>query len=318
MKRRDLFATTLTGAIAATAPSSIANESGTESHDKKHAKDRFIAFTESFQSLSIPKTCEVFNDIGLSGLDLTVRNGGHIQPANAAAELPTAHVAATSAGLDIPMLTTGINSATDSHAREILSQCDKLGIRKIKLGYYRHTTSKPIADQLDFVRKSLDAVIKMCGEYDVLPCMHVHSGPILPANGLALYDLLKTHDPKTVGAFCDPMHFAMTGGSGSWRQAMELLRPWIKLTSIKNFWWVKAAPGNRGEQRWRPVKCPVSDGIMPMQDYVSELKRNGYTGIYTLHSEYIGGSVYKQFTLQDCINQTKADLAYMKSIMADQ
>ena len=152
MKRRDLFATTFSGAIAATAASSTASESKAESRDKQSAKDRFIAFTESFQSLTIPKTCEVFNEIGLSGLDLTVRNGGHIQPADATAELPTAHVVATSAGLDIPMLTTGINSATDSHAREILSQCDKLGIRKIKLGYYRHTTSKPIGDQIDFVR----------------------------------------------------------------------------------------------------------------------------------------------------------------------
>ena len=104
MKRRDLFATTFTGAIAATAASSIASESKAESRDKQSAKDRFIAFTESFQSLSIPKTCEVFNDIGLSGLDLTVRNGGHIQPENAAAELPTAHVAATSAGLDLSLI----------------------------------------------------------------------------------------------------------------------------------------------------------------------------------------------------------------------
>ena len=317
MKRRDLLATTLTGTVATATMSNIATASNTVTAEKQSTTDRFIAFTERFQSLSIPKTCDVFNDIGLSGLDLTVRNGGHIHPEDATAKLPAAHAAAKSVDLDIPMLTTGINSVSDSHARGILAQCDKLGIRKIKLGYFRHTTAKPISGQIDFVRKSLAEVVKMCGEYDVLPCMHVHSGPILPANGLALYDLLKDHDPETVGAFCDPMHFAMTGGSGSWRQAMELLRPWISLTSIKNFWWEMTTPGERGEQRWRPVKCPVSDGIMPIPEYVSELKRNGYTGIYTLHSEYIGGGVYKHFTLQDCIEQTKSDLAYMKSVLAD-
>lgn len=312
MKRRDLLASTVTGAVASATNAALAAANNTQ----EKPMDTLIAFTESFQSISIPKTCEVFNEIGLDGLDITVRNGGHIQPADAPVQLPKAHEAAVAAGLQIPMLTTGVNSASDEHARGILSKCDELGIRKIKLGYYRHTTERPLQEQLDYVRKSLAGVIKLCAEYDVQPCMHVHSGPILPANGLALYELLKDHDPKTIGAFCDPMHFAMTGGSGSWKQAMELLKPWISLTSIKNFWWEKANPGKRGEKRWRAVKCPVSDGIMPIDTYVSELRRNGYYGVYTLHSEYIGGSVYKPFTLEDCIEQTKLDLAYMKAILS--
>ena len=52
--------------------------------------------------------CEVFRNIGLEGLDLMVRPGGHIQPADVERELPSAARAAKEHGLSIQMLTTGV------------------------------------------------------------------------------------------------------------------------------------------------------------------------------------------------------------------
>ena len=69
------------------------------------------AFTKSFQDRTIPEVCRLFKQIGLDGLDLTVRPGGHIDPKNVAAELPAAVGAARDAGTRVLFLTTAITSA---------------------------------------------------------------------------------------------------------------------------------------------------------------------------------------------------------------
>ena len=65
-------------------------------------------FTKSFQDRPIPEVCRMFKQIGLDGLDLTVRPKGHIEPEQVAQELPKAVAAAKEAGVEILFLTTAI------------------------------------------------------------------------------------------------------------------------------------------------------------------------------------------------------------------
>ena len=114
-------------------------------------------YSEQFQSLPIPRVCEVFKKIGADGIDLTVRPGGHIKPENAPKELPFAGAAAKEHGLKILMLTTSITSP-DRNAEGILAVCQKLGIRNIKMGYYGSGEFGQLKKRLDDSRRQLEAV----------------------------------------------------------------------------------------------------------------------------------------------------------------
>ena len=64
--------------------------------------------------------------------------------------------------------------------------------------------------------------------------------------------------------------------------------------------------------------CPLTDGIAPIPQYLSALKKLGYQGLYTLHSEYADRNSWKQLNAEECLEQTRVDLQYVKKILAGQ
>ena len=287
---------------------SLANESPSE------RTDDFCAFTESFQDWSIEKVCEKFKAVGLNGLDLTVRPGGHIDPKDAKAKLGPALAAAKKHGVEISMLSTAITDA-DAVGEAILGTCGELGIRRIKLGYYTTTQFGKLLTEIDDTRRRLEGVVKLARKHGVLPCVHIHSGEMIPASGPVAYLLLRDIAPEEIGAYVDPMHMTIEGGIGGWRQSLDLLAPWIAISSLKNCRWQPQPRDDRGQIPWRVMKCPLDDGVAPIPDYLQALRDLGYRGVYTVHSEFRDGNSWKQLTIDQCLDQTVVDLAYAKRFL---
>lgn len=277
-------------------------------------KPTIVTFTKSFQDRSIPEVCRLFKSLGLDGLDLTVRRGGHIDPKNVVTELPQAVKAAREQGLRIPMLTTGITEA-DSDAERLLQTAGELGITRVKLGYYRYSEFGTLAKQMDNVRKQIAGIAKLAARYNVLPCVHIHSGKYIPSHGTMLYELIRDFSPTEVGAYVDTLHMVLEGGSAGWKQGLDLLAPWIALAAVKNFRFEKGKRDKAGQQEWHTRVVPIADGISPLPEFIGTLKQIGFDGIYSLHSEYKGSHSYKELTTDGCTQQTATDLKYFRSLL---
>ncbi|MEX0678212.1 MAG: TIM barrel protein [Pirellulales bacterium] len=274
----------------------------------------FAAFTESFQSWPIPKVCEKFKAIGLDGLDLTVRPGGHIEPEDAKAKLPGAVKAARDCGVRISMLSTAIVEP-DKTAEALLATAGELGIDRVKLGYFRYEGFGTLAQQIAAIGKQLAGVAMLAAKHRVLPCVHIHSGDTIPGSGPIAYLLLKDLDPKLVGAYVDPMHMTIEGGNDGWRQGLDLLAPWIAISSLKNCKWITTGRDAHGQAQWATRKCPLADGVAKMPQYIATLDKLGYHGLFTLHSEYSDGNSWKVLNVDECLEQTRLDLEYVKKIL---
>ena len=272
------------------------------------ALPRVCIYTEHFQSLPISKVCQIFRRIGVDGLDLTVRPGGHIEPENAKKELPQAVRSAKARDLEIMMLTTGI-TAPDRNAEEILATCQDLGIERIKLGYYHTKQFGHLTREMDEVRRQLDDVVKLSAKYGVLPCVHVHSGHTIPSNGVMLHQLIRDIPPDRIGAYMDSYHMTITGGAGGWRQVVDLLTPWISLVALKNFQWQQLDRDVLGQQQWRTLYSRLEDGVAPIPEFVRTIHQAGYRGFYTLHTEY-------RLPVEDCTRITEQDFVFLRKVFA--
>lgn len=272
------------------------------------------AFTKSFQTWPIPVVCQKFKEIGLDGLDLTVRPGGHIEPENVAVELPLAAQAALEAGTNILQLTTGITDPTPE-AETLLATASKLGITHFKLGYYRYKPFGTLAAQIDETRVRIAAVAELAKKYSMIPCVHIHSGMYIPSHGTLLYELLRDFPPDEVGAYCDMLHMVLEGGGAGWLQGLDLLVPWLKLVAVKNFAWEKLDRDKFGQQQWGHKVVPLADGVSPIPRYVGALKQAGYDGIFSLHSEYKGRGSFEDLDTDACLQQTAVDLKYFKGLL---
>ena len=284
--------------------------------DATAAASKVGAFTKSFQDRSIPEVCRIFKEMGLDGLDLTVRRGGHIDPKDVETELPKAVQAATDAGVAILFLTTNITDPSPE-AERVLAAAAAQGIRRVKLGYYNYDVKQfgTLKKQLVDVRDRVAKVARMARKHNVLPCIHIHADAMIPSHGTLLYELIRDFSPDEVGAYVDTLHMVKEGGGEGWRQGLDLLAPWIALCSVKNFVWTKTDRDKHGQQQWRTVNVPVADGISPIPEFIAALKQLNFRGAYSLHSEYKGKGSWQDLDTDGCIRQTAEDFAFFKTLL---
>jgi sugar phosphate isomerase/epimerase len=275
---------------------------------------KIAAFTKSFQDWPVPLVCHRFREIGLDGLDLTVRPKGMIEPKDVAEQLPAAVRAAHEAGTEILLLTTNITQP-DTESEKLLATAAKQGIHRIKLGYYRYIPFGTLVKQMDEVRRQLAAVIKLCKPYGVLPCVHIHSGADIPSHGTMLYELLRDFPPSDIGAYVDTLHMALEGGGEGWRQGLDLLAPWISMVAVKNFDWQAGPRDKFGQQRWHHRVVPVADGISPIPEFIETLRKAKFSGVFSLHSEYKEKSSFKPLDTEACLKQTAEDLKFLRKVL---
>ncbi|HWA98951.1 MAG TPA: sugar phosphate isomerase/epimerase [Pirellulales bacterium] len=272
-------------------------------------------FIKSFQDMPLGDFCRALYDMGIEGLDLTVRKGGVIEPADVEAKLPRAVEVVHEAGLKFLFLTTDLTEA-DATTDRVFGTAGQVGVDRVKLGYYRYLPFGTLHKQIAEVRTRLEAMAKLGRKHGVLPCVHIHSGTYIPSHGTLLYELLQDMPPGEIGAYVDPLHMTLEGGGAGWQQGLDLLAPWIALVAVKNFAYVAGDRDKSGQRRWHTETVPLADGIAPLPTFFGMLAKLGYDGTYSLHSEYKGSHSFKDLSTQQCLAQTAEDLTYMKSLIA--
>jgi sugar phosphate isomerase/epimerase len=238
----------------------------------------YVYFTKFLQNLDIDGLITFCHDVGLDGVDLTVRPSYPVTPENVATELPKAAGKLADAKLKIGLVTIP-TSSIDPEAREvkaIFETSGKLGIPAIKIGYF--TYKEKFGTTLDAARKTLAGFAKLAARTGVKCCYHTHSGSYLGNNAAAARLLLQDLDPHAIGLFADTGHLAVNGGPI--RMELDIIRDWLHLIAVKDMAWDK----KNGE--WKYDVVPVGQGIVRWKDVAQALADTKFNGTISLHAEY--------------------------------
>ncbi|MEA3406457.1 MAG: TIM barrel protein [Chloroflexota bacterium] len=275
----------------------------------------WIMFTKHLQAYSVERAADVIGELGLDGLDLTVRPGGHVEPADAEARLPGIFEMVEGKGLTVPLLTTAITSADDPYAKTIFRLAAEGGVRYIKLGYWRYDGFGSMARQVDEVKRTLDGIEALALRYGVPAALHTHSGDFMTASGPVVAELLRDRDPEVLVAYADPRHLFAEGGLSGWKMSLDLLSPWIRLIAVKDMFWVPQPDRELGKMRWVAMNCPLNVGVVPWPEVFACLQEIGFDGVVSLHAEYQGEHSWRNLDTRQVIQQTRADLEYLEGIV---
>src|SRR5690606_6677759 len=96
MTRREWFATSASAALLLASRATAAPAPG---------RPPVVVFSKHLQFLDYAELAREVKAIGLDGVDLSVRKGGHVLPENVATDLPKATETIRAAGLDVAMIT---------------------------------------------------------------------------------------------------------------------------------------------------------------------------------------------------------------------
>jgi sugar phosphate isomerase/epimerase len=248
---------------------------------------KICIFSKHLQWLDVADAARLAADMGFDGIDLTVRKGGHIDPARAAEDLPRAVETIRKTGLEVPMVTTDIVTAQSEHAEEILRTISSLGIRAYRWGGFRLDPGRSIPDQIEAARGPVRDLAAFNRTHGVCAMYHIHSGAgLLGASIWDLYLVLKGFDPDTVAVNFDIAHATIEGGLAGWRNSASLMAPFTRGIALKDFYWEKGADGT-----WQPRWCAIGEGMVNFAEYFRALGA-GFRGPIQLHFEYreMGGA----------------------------
>jgi len=254
------------------------------------APDRLTicAFSKHFQWANIPEMTEVCAKLGYGGIDLTVRDGGHISPARVEEDLPKAVEIVHKAGLTTPMVTSGIVDARSPHAERVIKTLAALNIRIYRWGGFVYDLKRDLPAQIAEFRARVKDLAALNKQYGVCAIYHTHSGEgQLGASFWDLYMLLDGFDPNSVAVNYDIAHATVEGGLGGWVHSWRLLQSRVRGVAVKDFYWKRAADG-----RWEVGWCPLGQGMVDFKRFLPMLKASGFHGPLQLHMEHpeLGGA----------------------------
>jgi len=235
-------------------------------------------FSKPLPGMNWRRLAQAAKSVGFGGIDLTVRQGGHVRPDRAAEDLPKAVEAIREEGLGVPMITTELISAEDPAARVILSTAAKLSIPFFKPGYYQYKMFN-VRRELEAAASHFRGLVSLSKQYGIQAGYHNHEQYI----GAPVWDIasiIDTLDPQWVGFYFDARHAVAEGGVGGWKIATNLVMPRLKMVAAKDFWWEKTETG------WAARNCPLGEGMVDWRYFVNALASGGFQGPISLHLEY--------------------------------
>ena len=213
-------------------------------------------FSKHLPHLNYPELAKSLRDFGSPGVDLTVRPKGHVLPENVERDLPKAVDALRAEGITIPMVTTGLTSASDPAARPTLYTAAKLGVPLYKLGYYRYGDLTKLDETLERVKREVEGLAALGRHAGIQGGFHTHSGRSV---GAVMWDnwwIQRDADPQWMSYYYDPCHATIEGGAWGWKVGYHRLADrsrWCpsRISSGKN----RTGSGIFACARWEKAWC---------------------------------------------------------------
>jgi sugar phosphate isomerase/epimerase len=250
-------------------------------------KLKIAIFSKHLQFLEGAALAKAITDCGAEAIDLTVRDGGHVEPARVKQDLPPLVKLLHDAGVETPMVTAGIVDANTPYAADILSTLSDLGIRYYRWGGFKWDPKKQIQTQIQEFRPVVAALAALNAKYQTTAMYHTHSGlGLVGASIWDLHEILQGQDPNLVSVNYDIGHATIEGGLGGWIESFRITGQHLKGIAVKDFVWEKNPKGS-----WHEAWQPIGTGMVKFPQFFQMVKAAKFDGPLQLHFEYpLGGA----------------------------
>ncbi|MCG9793224.1 sugar phosphate isomerase/epimerase family protein [Flavobacterium algicola] len=241
-------------------------------------------FSKHLQFLDYYNAGEAAAEIGFTGLDLTVRNNGHVLPELVKNDLPKAIHEIKKAGSSCSMITTAISSISNPLDVAIVETAAKEGIDFYRTDWYKYTRENTMQEDILLYQQEIKKLSELNKANNIIGCYQNHAGLLIGASFWEIENLLKTANKDFFGMQYDIRHATAEGGY-SWQNGFNLLHSQIKTIVLKDFKWMNI------NGIWQAKDTPIGEGMVDFKSYFKLLKKAGLKPPVSLHLEYdLGGA----------------------------
>ena len=281
INRREFIKYTGAGAAGLALP--FSPEAGIREEEEKAIaipKNPICIFSKHLQFLDFEDLGKYVIDVGFDGVDLTVRKGGHVEPAEAPDVLPSALEKIRKSGALVPMMASSINDPDDPLTEPVLKAAGENGVEFYRMAYHRYDPSRGTEEKLSTLRPAMTKLADINEKYGIHGAYQNHQGEFVGASIWDWWYVIKDLDPRWIGFQYDVRHAIVEGGM-SWVNDFSLIKDFVRCSVIKDFHWVKKKDGS-----WRSQSVPLNEGMVNFERYFGMYKQFGINGPISLHFEY--------------------------------
>jgi sugar phosphate isomerase/epimerase len=283
MNRRSALALSAAALLAREArPQAASEKSGGPAAGTAAAPRRtpmICAYSNNLIKIEYPELGNIAQQIGYDGVDLTVMNGGHVNPQITNVDLVRAIESVRGPGLEVPLVSTNITSPNDYTAYPILAITGHTQVHMYRTGYWPWGANQNVTARLAQVRNDIVNLLSLGERSTMMALIPNRAGFV----GEAIWDMqtvIGDLNPQGVGYMFDIAHATAEGGAGGWERALRLTLPRLRAVSVQDFVWAKT------DATWQMRMCPLGEGMVDWDAFFRILAQNRFTGPISIHYEY--------------------------------
>jgi sugar phosphate isomerase/epimerase len=234
------------------------------------------AYSQNLIKVGYPQLGLIAQQIGYDGVDLTVMDGGHVDPRITNVDLVRAFESVRGAGLEVPVISTSITTLNDPGAYAIIAISGHTQVHYYRLGNWPWGPSPNVARRLAQVRNDLTGLASAGRQFQMTAMFPNKAGFV----GEAVWDtqsIIGDMEPQWIGYYFDP---SQTGGAANWEIALRLALPRLNAVAVQDFQWVKTG----GESKMQ--MCPMGEGLVDWGLFFRILAEAKFAGPLSIYMQY--------------------------------
>ncbi len=309
MKRRSFLAgLASSGAMVVFAPSSVSGQAAAPSKRSGHP---VAIFTKVFQKHSFDQLAELLNEVAADGAEVTLRGGGHIEPAAKDFATQVQRLVQTLAKHDqrVIIAATDINDLNADTERQLKILKDN-GITHYRLRYWTYGAKQaPLAQLPKFTEQAL-RLAEFNQRHGMVGLCQNHAGANICGN--LVWDLamvLQDVDRQHLGVALDLRHLRAEI-RGAYAGAIEAVRDKLVSVFVKD---TAVEGGNPRQDRLKEV--PLGTGLVN-RELFRDVLRSVPPGPLSLHVEYFGQQPIAPESARAVTDAYRTDISTLKNWLA--
>jgi len=253
----------------------------------------FSVFTKPWK-MGIDALGEFIAGLGFDGIELPVRDGYPIEPAQVA-KLPQAVRQLVGQGVKVFSIAGPTDEKTFAACAEARVPVIRVMVGIDETGYMASEAR---------TRREFDQLLPLLERYQVKIGVQNHSGRYV-ANAMGLRHLLEGYDPRYIAAVWDAAHNALQGEEPE--LGLDIIWPHLCMVNLKNAVWMRKNEPAADSAAWEPYWINGRQGLASWPRVAAELKRRSYQGVVCLTAEYSDTAAVNRLIAED--------LAFARSLL---
>jgi len=276
---------------------------------RKENKMEIVVFPKFFQPLRATELARTLREIGFDGVDVIVRDGFWVTEESMERSLPEFVRILHDFGLSTANATTDFLDPTSPSVERGIASLAANGIAQYRLRGFAYRGMGTFRADVAAARRALAQFEKLGEKYGIRAFLQTHGGT-LHASATSAAFLVDGLHPAWIGVHHDPGNMICQEGYETWEKGFDALGDYLCMVGVKNAGTFHVPQGGDYRLRWKTEWTTLAEGQVDWREVLRVLRRRGFEGPLCMHNFY-------ERNLNDLIAQTRRDLEYLRTLLAE-